>query len=87
MNGGEIFHRRGGNFNRRSGVVLKRESGEEREGEIANGVAKLRAIGAVPGVDGIEWAERAERSIFDDANEVESGVGDGARAVGEANQR
>ncbi len=65
---------------------LQRERRKERERKIAHRIAKIRTIGAIPGVNGIEWAQCVERSLVDDADQVEAGVGDGSRAAGEAEQ-
>jgi hypothetical protein len=47
---------------------------------------KLGTVGAVPGIDFIERFERGTLCARD-ADEVESGVGNGTGLVGEANER
>lgn len=53
---------------------------------MSDGLAKLRAIGPVPGVDGIEGFELRSTSAFLNANEFDAGVDDRASAIGKANQ-
>lgn len=60
---------------------------EEGEGEMANCVTKVRARGAVPGINRVEGVEHGNVGFFHDAQQVESCIGDGASAIGEADQR
>ena len=87
MNGGEVFDGTRRDLNARCSDHVDGLGGKECEGEMADGVAKLRVIGAVPGVDGIEGCEvaqtRGRARAIGDADEVEAGVGDGSGAVGE----
>ena len=87
MDRGESFDRRGRDFDPRNRTGLKRECGKERERQGAHCIAKLRSIGAVPGINRVERTKRVERSAFHNAYQVEAGVGDGSRAAGEADQR
>src|SRR5208283_74717 len=71
--------------------ALRRQGGEELEWQLerANQVAEFRAVGAIPGDDRIEVAElgdEAMRRRVHDAQQVETGGGDGTRRVGEAHQ-
>ena len=52
-----------------------------------DGVAKFRAIGPVPGINGVERFERGDWGIFDDADQVKAGVGNRPDTVGKTNQR
>ena len=52
-----------------------------------DGIAKLGTVRTVPGIDGIKVFELRDAGTFDHADQVESGVGDGACAIGKANQR
>ena len=67
-----------------------RQGGKEAAGKVerANQLAKLGAIGAVPGDDGIELAQLVEQAggRIGDAQQVEPGGADGAHAVGKAHQ-
>jgi len=67
MDRGEIFDRRGLDFDLRNRTGLKRERGKERERQVAHGVAKLLAIRPVPGINRIERAQRVERRVFHNA--------------------
>ncbi len=87
MDHGEILNRRRRDGNPRDSLFRRRERGEKREGEMADRFAKLGTVGSVPGVDGIEGFEFGYAGVFDDAEQVEAGVGDGARAAGEADER
>ncbi|MCU1338713.1 MAG: hypothetical protein JWO19_4294 [Bryobacterales bacterium] len=62
------------------------ERGEKRERKMAHGVAKFGAVRSVPGIDGIERFQLGDASAFDDAQQIESGVGNRAGAVGETDQ-
>lgn len=87
MNRGESLDGRRRHFNHGRSPGLKRERGKERERQMAHGFAKLLALGAVPGVDGIKLTKRVERSAIDNADQVKRRVRDRARAVGKADQR
>ena len=59
---------------------------EKRERQMRNGFAELGTIGAVPGIDFVERSQRGTFCGFDNADQVEAGVGDGSGAVGKADQ-
>jgi len=86
MDHGEILAFNGGNGNARDAVGGRRQRREEREGQMADCIAKLGTVRAVPGIDGVEPFQLRHASAFDDADQIEAGVGDGAGTVGEANQ-
>jgi len=54
---------------------------------MANCVAKFWLCRAVPGIDRVEGVELGDACAFDYAQQVESCIGDGAGAIGEADQR
>ena len=54
---------------------------------MAYGIAKLGAIGSVPGIDGVEGFKLGDAGVFDHAQQIEAGIGDRACAIGEADQR
>jgi len=83
----EVSHRDGGNADARRGGDLDRQGWEERERETANGVAKLGAIGAVPGIDRVERFKFGDASAVDNSKKIEAGIGDGADTIGELNER
>jgi hypothetical protein len=81
---GEVFDGFMGNDDSWFGDAGDGDRGEEREGEMTDGVAEIVAIAAVPGVDGVEGGEAGERAgVVGEADEVEAGVRDGSGAVGE----
>jgi hypothetical protein len=86
MNHREIGGGRGRHGNARD-AFGRRERGEECEREIANGFAKFGPMETVPGIDGIETFETRGAGAFDHAHQIEAGIGDGAHAVGETDQR
>jgi len=53
---------------------------------VPDGIAKLETVRAVPGIDGIEVFQLWNAGAFEHAHQIECGVGDGACAVGEADQ-
>lgn len=75
------------NRDARDSIVRGRQCGEKSERKIANGSAKLGAVEAVPGIDRIERFQFGDPRVFDDAQHIETGVGDRASSVGEADQR
>jgi hypothetical protein len=87
MDHGEVFGRTGGNLDSRNSVRWGRQRREEGKREIADGLAKLGTVGSVPGVDRIEKLEFGDAGVLYHAQQIEASVGDGAGAVGEADQR
>ena len=53
---------------------------------MAHSVSKLRTLRPVPGVDGIERFEVRDAGVFHDAHQVQAGIRDSPRAIGEADQ-
>jgi len=87
MNHGEILALNIRNGNAGDAFGGWRKCREECEGQMPHRIAKLWAVGAVPGIDRIEARQIWDASAFDHADQIESGVDDGACAVGESNQR
>jgi hypothetical protein len=86
MDHGEIAGRGGGHRNARDAFGGRRERGKKCKRKMADGLAKLGAVCAVPGIDGIERVELRDARIVDDAQKVEAGIGNRAGAVGETDQ-
>ena len=63
------------------------QRGKKRERQVADRMAELRAIGPVPGINGIEGFEVGHAGLVEHADQVQAGIGDGAGAVGKAEQR
>jgi hypothetical protein len=86
VNDGEVFDGDGGDGDAGRAGDVDGKGREEGEGEMAHGVAKLGAIRAVPGVDGIERCKLGETRfrarVLDDSDEIEIGIGDGADTIG-----
>jgi hypothetical protein len=75
---------------RESGASLagcSRDCSEELEGEVADEMAEVRAVGPVPGNDGIEGSE-ASHDVFgvEYADTVKSSGDNGLRGIGKAGQ-
>lgn len=86
MNDCEILARGRRDFN--AGMSFRqRLRGEKSERQMRDGFPELGTIGAVPGINFVEAFERGAFSGFDDADQVESGVGDGPGFIGKSNQR
>jgi hypothetical protein len=83
----EIANGRGGHLYARLGRAGNRERRKERERQMRHGVAKFLAVRAVPGINGIEGLKRGDAGVFEHADQVEAGVGDGAGPVDAADQR
>jgi hypothetical protein len=62
------------------------QRGKKRERQMADRMAELRAIGPVPGIDGIEGFELGNAGVVEHADQVQAGIGDRAGAVGKAEQ-
>ena len=65
----------------------RRKRGEERERKMAHSVSKLRAMGPVPGIDGVERFELRDAGAFHHAHQIQTGIGDSPRTIREADQR
>jgi hypothetical protein len=91
VNHGEVFNvgRRDTlrNEDGRDAFPGRRERGEKREREMADGVAKFGAVRSVPGIDGVEGFQLRDARVFDHADQIQARIGDGSGAVGEADQR
>jgi len=87
MNDGEVLLRRLGNRNARNPFRGRRQRWEERERKMAYSIPKLRTMGSVPGINGVECFELRDASPFHHSHQVQAGIGNSARAVGKANQR
>ena len=86
MNHGKILAFGSGNRNARDAFGRRRKSREERERQMPNCVAEFGAIRSVPAIDGIELLQFRNAGTIHNADQIESGVGDGAGAIGEADQ-
>jgi hypothetical protein len=86
MNRHEILDVCWGNCNARD-AFGRRQCGEEREGQVTDGGSKFGPIRPVPGIDGVKGFERQYASALDHPDQIQTGVGDGAGAAGETDQR
>jgi hypothetical protein len=57
---------------------------KKSERQVRNGFAEFRASGPVPGINFIESFQRRAFCIFNDADQVEPGIGDRPCFIGEA---
>ena len=64
----------------------RRKRGEERERKMAHSVSKLRTMGPVPGIDGVEGFQRGNAGPIHDSHQIQGSVGKSPGAVGEADQ-
>ena len=86
MNYGEVLPRSRRNRDAWDAFGGRRKRREEREGQMADCIAKLGTVRAIPGIDGIEAFQAGDASAFDNAEQIEPGIGNRACAVGEADQ-
>ena len=86
MDHGEILPGSGRNRNARDAFGGRWKGGEKSERQMPDRIAELRAVGSVPGIDGIESFQLRDPRSFHHAEQVQARIGDGARAVGEAYQ-
>lgn len=87
MNHGEIVAAEFGHRDFRLASERNRERRKKCKGKMGDSFAKLRAIGAVPGINRIEGFERGDRRVIHHAHQIEAGVGNGAGAIGKSDQR
>jgi hypothetical protein len=85
MDDDEVFslHRRDFDVRR---FIGKRLRWEERKRQVRDGFTKFGARGAIPGVDFVEGFEPLATRVFDNADQVKAGVGDGSCFIGKADQ-
>jgi transposase len=60
---------------------------EERERKMAHSISKLRTMGPVPGIDGVERFELRDAGSFHDSHQVQASIGNSPRTIRKANQR
>ena len=84
---GEIFAWRFRDRDAGDPIGRERQRGEKREGQVTDGIAELGTIGSVPGINRIERFELRDPRAVDDAEEIQTGVGDRASAAGKSDQR
>jgi hypothetical protein len=84
---GEVLRRGRWNLDTRNAFPGRRQRGEKREREMADGVPKFGPVRSVPGIDGVESFQLRDASAFDYAEQIQARIGDGSGAVGEADQR
>lgn len=88
VNDSEVFNGGGGHGNAGGDAGPGgRRRWEKGERQVTDSRSKFGAVCAVPGIDGVEGFERGNAGIFEDADEIETGIGDGASAVGKTDQR
>lgn len=86
MNHGVLANRRSRHGDARN-AGRRRQRGEERKRKMSHGGAEFRTVGPVPGINGIEGFERRDAGTLHHADQIQARIDDGARAVGEADQR
>jgi len=86
MDDGEVLSRGRWNGDARD-PFGRRERRKEREGKMADRIAKFGAVRSVPGIDGIESFEFRDPGAVNHTDEFESGIGDGPSTIREADQR
>jgi len=87
MNDREVLNRLWRDSDTRDSLHRRRQRREEREWKMAHGTSKLRTIGPVPGIDGIERFELRNVGAIHDSDQIQTSVGNRACTVGEADQR
>lgn len=75
------FHR---HWYARGPLGWRRQCRKKCKRQIANRAAELGTVGSIPGVDRIEGFQFRNAGAVNDAYQVEAGVGDSARVIGEA---
>ena len=64
----------------------RRQRREECERKMPHSLSKLRTMGPVPGINGVERFELRYACPFHDAHQVQAGIGDSAGAIGKTDQ-
>lgn len=86
MDDREILRRRRGNSDVGNPFHGRRKRREKRERKMAERISKLRTMGPVPGIDGVECFKRGDARPFHHSHQIDAGIGDSPGAVREANQ-
>jgi hypothetical protein len=81
MNDREVFSGRLRDDNSRDPFRGRWKRGEKRERKMAHGIAKLRTMGPVPGIDGVERFELRDASVFPYSHQIQTRVDDGAGTI------
>jgi len=76
-----------GNGYARNPLGRRRKRGEKRERKMAHGISKLRTMGPVPGIDGVERLQLRNAGVFHHSHQIQTGICDGAYPIGETDQR
>ena len=87
MNDSEVLNGCLGNGDLRDPFRGRRKRRKKRERKMAYSISKLRTMGPVPGIDGVERFQLRDAGPFHDSDQIQASVGDSPRAVCEANQR
>jgi len=87
VNDREVLNGCLGNSDVWNSICGRRQRWEKRERKMANRVTKLRTMGPIPGIDGIEPFELGDASPFHHSHQIQAGVGDSPGAVGKTDQR
>jgi hypothetical protein len=86
MDDREVFNRLRWYSDVRNPFRGRRQRREKRERKMAHSISKLRTMGPVPGIDGVERLQlRDARSLYY-PHQIQTGIGDGAHTIGKANQ-
>jgi len=87
MDDREVLSRSLRDGNSRRAFRGRRKRGEKREREMAHSISKLRTMGPVPGIDGVERFELRNAGPFHDPHQIQTRIGKSPGTIGEADQR
>jgi hypothetical protein len=87
MNDGEVLDGGLGHGDARRAFRGRRKRGEKRERKMAHSISKLRTMGPVPGIDGVERFQFRDASAFHNSHQIQTSIGKSPGTIGEADQR
>ena len=86
MNDREVLDRGWRNSDVRNPLHGRRQRREERERKMAHSISKLRTMGPVPGINGIERLELGNAGALHDSHKLQTSIGNRACTIGKADQ-
>jgi len=87
MDNREVLSGRRWHGNARRAFRGRRKRGEKRERKMAHSISKLRTMGPVPGIDGVERFQFRDASAFHNSHQIQTSIGKSPGTIGEADQR